>query len=58
MRSAIDDGQTLEQLLDDAALGAQYVPPPDSPAFEMAEVLQGFHRLNVLQTYREESAPR
>ena len=53
VHGAIREGKTLDQVLADAELGAEYLPPPGSAAAKTTPLWKGFHRLNVIQTYRE-----
>lgn len=56
VRQAIADGDTLDQLLEAYTLNDKWIPGADTPFAPIRPVMQGFHRLNIAQTYREESA--
>jgi glyoxylase-like metal-dependent hydrolase (beta-lactamase superfamily II) len=54
---AVAAGLSLEETLAETPLAEIYLPPadapPESPAAGFRKFLIGFHRLNVLQTYRD-----
>ncbi len=58
VRAATREGRTIDQVLEETPLGAQYLPPADSPMAAFTPGLQGFHRMNLLKTYQEEVARR
>ena len=50
---SIAAGRTLEETLAAVPLPQEYAPTPDSPFAQLGAFLEGLHRLNVQQTYRD-----
>lgn len=55
-REAVRSGKSLHDLVRSSPLGAEYIPPEGSPLPN--QFVEGIHRMNLVQTYKEEVARR
>ena len=58
IRAAARERKPLDRVLEDTQLGTQYLPRTETPLAPFTQLLQGFHRLNLVKTYQEELARR
>ncbi|MEE9213081.1 MAG: MBL fold metallo-hydrolase [Phycisphaeraceae bacterium] len=58
VRGAIREGRTIDDVLAAHPLDERYLPPADSQMAPLIDFLKGLHRMNLVQTFGEESASR